>query len=63
MELHRDSRKWPNRNSPLWPPRRSARDGGGNLRLVHEGFDTPELKDAKALPDELSAAKTGPVRP
>jgi hypothetical protein len=36
------------------PPRRSARDARGNLGWFTEGFDTADLKDAKALLDQLS---------
>ena len=34
---------------------RGARDARRHPRLVHRGFDTADLKDAKALLDELSS--------
>ena len=33
----------------------SARTARSGLRVVHEGFDTRDLKEAKALLDELHA--------
>jgi len=33
---------------------RGARAAGTGVRLVHRGFDTADLKDAKALLDELT---------
>ena len=35
-------------------PRRGVRSARSDLRLVHRGLDTTNLKDAKALLDELA---------
>jgi predicted ATPase len=37
------------------PARRGSRPAGADLRLVHEGFDAPDLKEAKALLEVLDA--------
>ena len=36
-------------------PRRSPHDARRDLRMVHRGFDTADLKEVKALLGELSA--------
>ena len=38
---------------------RGPRPARAGLRLVHRGFDTPDLKEAKALLDELTSTPLG----